>query len=42
MSLLAHITSAEGPGIVTLLLIGVVAGVVLGLTIATIRSHRRD
>jgi hypothetical protein len=37
--LLAHITEAEGPGLVTILLIGVVIGVALGLVVAGVRAR---
>jgi hypothetical protein len=41
MLLLAHITEADGPGIVSVLLIGIGAGVVLGLAVAGLRVRRR-
>ncbi len=39
--LLAHITEAEGPGLATILLIGVAIGLVLGLAVAGVRANRR-
>jgi hypothetical protein len=38
--LLGHITEAEGPGLVTILLIGVAIGVLLGLVVAGVRARR--
>ena len=37
----AHITQADGPGIVTILLIGIAVGVVVGLLVASVRVRGR-
>jgi uncharacterized protein involved in exopolysaccharide biosynthesis len=41
VEIVAHITSAEGPGILTVLLVGAGAGLLLGLAIAGFRQRRR-
>jgi uncharacterized protein involved in exopolysaccharide biosynthesis len=39
--LLAHITEADGPSVVLVLLIGVAIGLVLGLAVAGLMLRRR-
>ena len=41
MLLLAHITEADGPSVVSILLIGVAVGLVLGLVVAGTLVRRR-